>query len=265
MVVAEAVMHLDRNGDRIITPMNWGFTDRAADGRRTPKHMNARGETVNLDLMLLVDKQFLDTPFYGVRQMTWHLQNEGHAVNEKRIRRLMRLMRLMPIYQKPNTSKPAKGHKTYPASFEDFMLGSRRIFTRGETRRAQSVLFIAMPPPCSPMAMLPLSTPPGEKRCFSILTGTIPISSRRRTTRPYLVFWFGTEFPIPARSDGREAPTSAEGLETMLLEDIPTHLKGKLEVVVLDVSRPAEMIAALARRSQKRSKKQAGGKGARAD
>ncbi len=24
--------------------------------------------------------------------MTWHLQNEGHAVNVKRIRRLMRLM-----------------------------------------------------------------------------------------------------------------------------------------------------------------------------
>ena len=66
------------------------------------------GETsMNLDLMLLVDKQFLDTPFYGVRQMTWHLQNEGHAVNEKRIRRLMRLMRLMPIYQKPNTRCPA--------------------------------------------------------------------------------------------------------------------------------------------------------------
>ena len=26
----------------------------------------------------------------------------------------MRLMRLMQIYQKPNTGKPAKGHKTYP-------------------------------------------------------------------------------------------------------------------------------------------------------
>ena len=26
----------------------------------------------------------------------------------------MRLMGLMPIYQKPNTSRPAKGHKTYP-------------------------------------------------------------------------------------------------------------------------------------------------------
>ncbi|MGV8988942.1 MAG: IS3 family transposase [Cypionkella sp.] len=39
--------------------------------------------------MLLIDKQFLETPFYGVRQMTWHLQNEGLAVNEKRIRRLL--------------------------------------------------------------------------------------------------------------------------------------------------------------------------------
>jgi hypothetical protein len=47
-----------------------------------------QGETaMNLDLMLLVDKQFLDTPFYGLRQMTWHLQNEGHAVNEKRLPR----------------------------------------------------------------------------------------------------------------------------------------------------------------------------------
>lgn len=43
--------------------------------------------------------------------MTWHLRNEGHKVNEKRIRRLMRLM---PIYQKPNTSGPAKGHNIYP-------------------------------------------------------------------------------------------------------------------------------------------------------
>jgi putative transposase len=46
--------------------------------------------------------------------MTWHLRHQGHAVNQKRIRRLMRLMRLMPIYQKPDTSRPAKGHKTYP-------------------------------------------------------------------------------------------------------------------------------------------------------
>ena len=42
-----------------------------------------QGETeMNLDLMLLIDKRFLETPFYGVRQMTWHLQNEGHAVKQ---------------------------------------------------------------------------------------------------------------------------------------------------------------------------------------
>ena len=46
--------------------------------------------------------------------MAWHLRNQGFSVNVKRVRRLMRLMGLMPIYQKPNTSKPAKGHKTYP-------------------------------------------------------------------------------------------------------------------------------------------------------
>ncbi len=40
------------------------------------------GETEqNLGLMRVIDQQFLDTPFYGVRQMTWHLQNEGHGVN----------------------------------------------------------------------------------------------------------------------------------------------------------------------------------------
>jgi putative transposase len=68
----------------------------------------------NLDLMQLIDKQFLETSVYGVRQMTWHLLHEDHLVSEKRIRRLMRLMGLMPIYQKPNNSKAAKGHKIYP-------------------------------------------------------------------------------------------------------------------------------------------------------
>lgn len=82
---------------------------------RSSFYYEPKGETeMNLDLMRVIDKQFLETPFYGVRQMTWHLRNEDHLVNEKRIRRLMRLMGLMPIYQKPNTSKAAKGHKIYP-------------------------------------------------------------------------------------------------------------------------------------------------------
>ena len=91
-----------------------------------------QGETeMNLMLMQLIDRQFLETPFYGVRQMTWHLQNEGHAVNQKRIRRLMRLMRLMPIYQKPNTSKAAKGHRIYP-----YLLGGLRVERPNQVRCA---------------------------------------------------------------------------------------------------------------------------------
>jgi putative transposase len=82
---------------------------------RSSFYYEPQGESeLNLALMLLIDKQFLETPFYGVQQMAWHLRNQGFSVNVKRVRRLMRLMGLMPIYQKPNTSKPAKGHKTYP-------------------------------------------------------------------------------------------------------------------------------------------------------
>jgi putative transposase len=75
----------------------------------------ARGESAeNLALMAMIDRQFLETPFYGARQMTWHLRAEGRLVNIKRVRRLMRLMGLMPIYRPPRTSIPVKGHKTYP-------------------------------------------------------------------------------------------------------------------------------------------------------
>jgi putative transposase len=90
---------------------------------RSSFYYEPKGESeMNLDLMRLIDKQFLETPFYGVRQMTWHLRNDDHLVNEKRIRRLIRLMGLMPIYQKTNTSKAAKGHKIYP-----YLLGGLRV------------------------------------------------------------------------------------------------------------------------------------------
>jgi len=38
------------------------------------------GETArNLSLMGMIDRQFLETPFYGAQQMTWHLRAEGHG------------------------------------------------------------------------------------------------------------------------------------------------------------------------------------------
>ena len=55
----------------------------------------------NLGLMRGIEEPFPETPFFGVRQMTWHLRNDGRLMNETRIRRQMRLMGLMPINQTP--------------------------------------------------------------------------------------------------------------------------------------------------------------------
>ena len=62
----------------------------------------------DLELMALIDQQYLKTPFYGSRRMTAWLSNHGHQVNRKRVRRLMQLIGLEAIYRRPNTSKPVK-------------------------------------------------------------------------------------------------------------------------------------------------------------
>ena len=69
----------------------------------------------NLQLMRLIDEQYLRTPFYGWPKMTAYLNRKpGYQVNHKRVQRLMRLMGLQAIYPKRRTSVPAKGHKVYP-------------------------------------------------------------------------------------------------------------------------------------------------------
>jgi putative transposase len=68
----------------------------------------------DLELMRLIDEQYLKTPFYGSRSMVDHFQRLGRKINRKRVQRLMRLMGIEAIYPKPNTSKPHPGHKIYP-------------------------------------------------------------------------------------------------------------------------------------------------------
>jgi putative transposase len=65
-------------------------------------------ETVeNLQLMRMIDAQYLRTPFYGSRKMTCSLREQGYPVNRKRVQRLMRLMGLEALYPKPTTSQSA--------------------------------------------------------------------------------------------------------------------------------------------------------------
>ncbi len=70
--------------------------------------------TEDLELMSLMDRQYLKTPFYGSRRMKAWLQGQGHPVGRGKVRRLMRLMGLEAIYRRPNTSKPTPEHRIYP-------------------------------------------------------------------------------------------------------------------------------------------------------
>jgi putative transposase len=82
------------------------------------------GETaLNLELMRLVDAQFLETPWYGSRQMVRHLRREGYVIGRKRIRRLMAKMGLTPIYQRPRTSTPHPDHQVFPYLLRELVIG----------------------------------------------------------------------------------------------------------------------------------------------
>jgi putative transposase len=67
-----------------------------------------------LRLMRLIDEQFLETPWYGSRQMARHLRRNGWCIGRHRVRRLMTKMGLAPIYQHPKTSEPHPRHKIHP-------------------------------------------------------------------------------------------------------------------------------------------------------
>jgi putative transposase len=76
----------------------------------------------NLELMRLIDEQFLETPWYGSRQMTRHLRRQGHEVNRKRVRRLMVRMGLQAVYQRPKTTVPHPEHKIWPYLLRDLTI-----------------------------------------------------------------------------------------------------------------------------------------------
>jgi len=68
----------------------------------------------NLQLMSLIDEQYVRTPFYGIARMTAWLRSRGYEVNHKRVERLMGLMGIQAIYPKPRLSKSSPDHRLYP-------------------------------------------------------------------------------------------------------------------------------------------------------
>ena len=68
----------------------------------------------DLALMREMDRQYLETPFYGSRRIKAWLDRQGVPVSRKRVSRLMRVMGLRAIYRRPRTSRPGPGHGVYP-------------------------------------------------------------------------------------------------------------------------------------------------------
>lgn len=81
---------------------------------RSNLYYEPKGESAkNLRFMGTIDRQFLETPWYGSRQMARFVKRNKHVRGRHRVRRLMRLVRLVPIYQEPNTSKKHPQHKIW--------------------------------------------------------------------------------------------------------------------------------------------------------
>ena len=68
----------------------------------------------DLWLMRQVDELHLNYPFAGSRMLRDLLGHQGLEVGRRHLRTLMRRMGIEAIYRRPNTSKPAEGHRIYP-------------------------------------------------------------------------------------------------------------------------------------------------------
>ena len=91
-----------------------------------------------LSLMGEIDRQYLETPFYGSRRMKAWLERQGKQVSRKRVQRLMRVMGLRAIYRRPRTSQPAPGVRVYP-----YLLGKAEI-TRPNQVWAADITYLPM-------------------------------------------------------------------------------------------------------------------------
>ena len=70
--------------------------------------------TAELAIMRRIDELHLDYPFAGSRMLRDLLRGEGIAIGRELVVTMMRRMCIEALYRRPNTSKPADGHKIYP-------------------------------------------------------------------------------------------------------------------------------------------------------
>ena len=70
--------------------------------------------SADLAVMRRIDELHMEFPFAGSRMLRDLLLQEGIKVGRLHVATLMKKMVIEAIYRRPNTSKPAPGHKIYP-------------------------------------------------------------------------------------------------------------------------------------------------------
>jgi len=76
----------------------------------------------DLAVMRRLDELHLNHPFAGSRMLRDLLRAEGIAIGRDRVITLMRRMGIEALYRRPNTSKPAPGHKVFPYLLRDMTI-----------------------------------------------------------------------------------------------------------------------------------------------
>jgi putative transposase len=89
-------------------------------------------------LMRRIDVLHMDYPFAGSRMLKGLLRREGFEVGRLHVATLMRRMGIKAIYRRPNTSKPALGHKIYP-----YLLRKLKV-TRPDQVWATDITYVPM-------------------------------------------------------------------------------------------------------------------------
>jgi putative transposase len=73
----------------------------------------------DLVIMRRIDALHLEYPFAGSRMLRDLLRGEGFEIGRQAVRTMMKRMGVEAIYRRPNTSKPAPGHRIYPYLLRD--------------------------------------------------------------------------------------------------------------------------------------------------
>ena len=76
-------------------------------------------DACTLALQLVVDKLYMEFPYYGTRRVMLHLRREGHALGRDKARSLMAAVGWRTIHPGPRTTKPQPGHRIYPYLLRD--------------------------------------------------------------------------------------------------------------------------------------------------